>query len=83
MFDGLNFPKPLDEELFDSWLEKGRESHRRYRYLLVIWDELESEYKPVYKETREELEESKNTLKRAGNETLVAAYDLYSESRVV
>ena len=80
MFDGAGFPKSLNEDLFDSWLENGRESKLRYSYLLIIWDELESEYQPVYVESREELN---NYTPSPGRESLVAAYDLYSESRVV
>ena len=80
MFDGADFPKPLDEELFDSWLENGRQSNLRYSYLLIIWDELESDYQPVYVESRDELN---GYTPLPGRESLVAAYDLYSESRII
>ena len=80
MFEGADFPKSLDEEIFDTWLEDGRQSKLNYSYLLIIWNELESEYQPVYVESREELG---NFPKSTGRESLVAAYDLYSESRVV
>ena len=83
MFDGSDFPKSLDEELFDSWLENGRQSKLSYSYLLIIWDELESEYQPVYVESRDELNNyAKHTIS-IGRESLVAAYDLYSESRII
>jgi hypothetical protein len=80
MFDGADFNKSLDEELFDTWLENGRESKLNYTYLLIIWDELESEYRPVYVEGRKEIHEY---IPLPGRELLVAAYDLYSESRIV
>ena len=82
MFEGSNFPKSLDEELFDGWLESGRQQKLSYNYLLIVWDELESEYRPVYVEDREEIDNYTRN-KNIGTELLVAAYDLYSESRVV
>ena len=82
MFDGADFPKSLDEELFDSWLENGRQSKLRYSYLLIIWDELESEYQPVYVESRDELNNYAKHI-APGRESFVAAYDLYSESRII
>ncbi|MFY0652261.1 MAG: hypothetical protein JXQ96_09520 [Cyclobacteriaceae bacterium] len=82
MFDGSDYPKPLDEHLFDTWLENGRMSKIRYGYLLIIWDELESEYKPVYKEDRDSIEEYEGYADSTGQESLIAAYNLYSESRI-
>lgn len=82
MFEGSNFPKSLDEELFDGWLESGRQQKMSYNYLLIVWDELESKYQPVYVEDREEIDNYTRN-KNIGTELLVAAYDLYSESRVV
>lgn len=82
MFEGPDFPKSLDEELFDGWLESGRQQKLSYNYLLIVWDELESEYRPVYVEDREEIDNYTRN-KNIGTELLVAAYDLYSESRVV
>jgi hypothetical protein len=79
MFDGPDFQKSLSEEVFNLWLEKGRQSKIGYHYLLVIWDEYEGEYQPVYSEHREEIE----TYKTSGREKLIAAYDLYSESRII
>ena len=81
MFDGPDFPKSLDEEVFNSWLENGRLSKIGYKYLLVIWDDFESAYHPVYVEHREQIGQyDKSPISR---ERLVAAYDLYSESRIV
>ncbi len=81
MFEGSQFPKSLDEEVFEAWLESGRQRKLSYHYLLIIWNELEMEYQPVYVEDRaaiNDYEKDKNT----GRELLVAAYDLYSESRI-
>jgi hypothetical protein len=47
MFDGPDYPKSLDEELFERWLEKGRQSNLGYKYLLVLWDTLEENFRPM------------------------------------
>ncbi|HYG02729.1 MAG TPA: hypothetical protein VD927_09800 [Chryseosolibacter sp.] len=80
MFDGAGFPKSLDEEVFNLWLENGRQSKIGYHYLLVVWDEYESAYHPVFVSHRDEIESYQ---KSASRERLIAAYDLYSESRIV
>jgi len=80
MFDGRGFPKSLDDEVFNLWLEKGRSSKIGYNYLLIIWDEYESAYRPVYVARRDEISQYKASISR---ELLLAAYDLYSESRIV
>ena len=80
MFDGPGFPKSLDEEVFNSWLEKGRESRLGYKYLLIIWDEYDAEYRPVYAEHRAEIGQYDRS--SLGRERLIAAYDLYSEGNV-
>ncbi len=80
MFDGPDFPKSLDEQVFNSWLENGRLSRIGYKYLLVVWDSYESAYQPVYVEHREAIDGyDRSSLSR---ERLVAVYDLYSESRI-
>ena len=80
MFDGPDFPEALDEEVFNNWLEKGRLSKIGYAYLLVVWDDYESAYHPVYVSHREEIK----TYKTSGiRERFIAAYDLYSESRII
>lgn len=79
MFDTLDYPKSLDEDLFDSWLEKGKDSQLGYQYLLVIWNEWEEDFQPVYLTSRAELNGYKDT---HNQEVAIAAYDLYSESRV-
>ncbi|XOV94916.1 MAG: hypothetical protein ACFHWX_09440 [Bacteroidota bacterium] len=78
MFKAL-YGKSLDEETFETWLEKGRSSNLGYQYLLVLWDTLEEEYQPSYTDTRDKLTQYQN---HGGREVLVAAYELYSESRV-
>ena len=83
MFQTPEHPKSLDEEVFNSWLEKGRESKFGYKYLLVIWDAYESDYRPVYTEHRDELTQYQTHDTSSGMERLVAVYDLYSESRIV
>ena len=80
MFETLNFDKALDEELFDTWLENGRNSRLGYQYLLIIWHTMEEDFKPKYIEQREDIEEYRNPV--LAQETLVAVYDLYSESRI-
>ncbi len=83
MFEGASFPKSLDEQLFENWLENGRQSRIPYAYLLIIWDDIEGEYQPVYIETREEIDGYDRYTNTPGRQLLVAAYDLYSESRIV
>jgi hypothetical protein len=83
MFDGSNFPKSLDDDLFNLWLENGRASNMSYHYLLIIWDRYDSKYQPVYADSRDRIAEYEKYGMSAGRESLVAAYDLYSESRVM
>jgi hypothetical protein len=83
MFDGPDYPKSLSEEIFNQWLEKGRQSKMSYEFLLVLWDEYESAYRPVYVSRREEIEQQGAKRTSSAREWLVAAYHLYSESRVI
>jgi len=83
MFDGPEHPKSLDEQVFNSWLEKGRESKIGYNYLLIVWDAYESDYRAVYVEHRDEISQYQKHDTSSGMERLVAAYDLYSESRII
>jgi hypothetical protein len=82
MFDSPDFPKSLDEALFESWFEVGRVSKISYAYLFILWDEVEGKYFPVFAEHRSEI----NGFEKYGDspvrQVLVAAYDLYSGSRV-
>lgn len=79
MFEGPDYPKALDEGIFNQWLEKGRSSKIAYSHLLILWDDYESAYQPVYVAARNEIESYKRSSSR---ERFVAAYDLYSESRI-
>lgn len=83
MFDSPDFPKSLDETLFNIWLENGRSSKISYSHLLVVWDEFDSAYQPVYVESGEEIDTFQKYGTLTVRESLIAAYDLYSESRVV
>ena len=82
MFNGSEFPASLDEEVFASWLEEGRSSLLSYQYLLIIWDELEAAYQPVYEAQRDKIETYERYQQATGRESLIAAYDLFSESRI-
>lgn len=83
MFDSPDYPQALDEALFDSWLETGRESKIPYAYLLIVWDEIDGKYLPVFAENRIEIEGYEKYGGSPVRQLLVAAYDLYSESRVL
>ena len=82
MFNSPDYPKSLEESKFESWLEEGRESKLSYTHLLIIWSELDNEYKPVYVESRDAIKKYEKFGESIGQESLVAAYDLYSESRI-
>ena len=82
MFDSPDYPKPLPESLFESWFEQGRNSLIPYAYLLVIWDEIEGEYLPVFVERRGDIDSFEKYGESPAIQTLIAAYDLYSEGRV-
>jgi hypothetical protein len=49
----------------------------------VIWDDIEGEYQPVYAEDRTDIDQYDRYTNTPGRQLLVAAYDLYSESRIV
>lgn len=83
MFDGPDFPKSLSEETFNEWLEKGRQSKIGYEYLLILWDEYEAGYRPMYVSQRNDIEDYNTERTASTREWLVAAYNLYSESRIV
>ena len=83
MFNGPDFPKSLDEEVFSLWLENGRLSKIGYNYLLIVWDQYDALYRPVYAEHRDEIGEYETYKSSTTRESLVAAYDLYSESRII
>jgi len=82
MFNGPDFPKVLEEETFSQWLEEGRSNKIAYSYLLIIWDEYDAAYRPVYAQHRDEISQYEKYKTSTSRESLVAAYDLYSESRI-
>ncbi len=82
MFEGPDFPQPIKEETFQSWLEHGRESKIGYSYLLVVWNVYDEKYNPVYVENRNAIDDYERYPEARGAEALVAAYDLYSEGRI-
>ncbi|MFD2201963.1 hypothetical protein [Shivajiella indica] len=83
MFEGPDYPHSLSESLFDAWLEQGRSSRIPYSYLLIVWDDLEGKYIPIFVETRAEIKDYPRYGDSPENQLLVAAYDLYSEGRVL
>ena len=80
MFESQGYSKALDEDLFEQWLEKGRSHKLGYQFLLIIWNIQEDDYQPVFLEKREEI---LSYTKDSYHEVAVAAYDVFSESRVV
>ncbi|MDI1324881.1 MAG: hypothetical protein PSV36_19210 [Algoriphagus sp.] len=78
-----DFPQALDEALFDSWLETGRASKISFAYLLIVWDEIDGKYLPVFAENRSEVKGFEKYGNSPVRQLLVAAYDLHSESRIV
>ena len=82
MFEGRDYPKSLDEDQFEEWLEQGRANPINYEYMLIIWDEFEGEYRSDYVESRGQLMNRPLYGKEIAQETVVAVYDLYSESRI-
>lgn len=83
MFEGPNYPQPLDESILDEWMEKGRASKIPFAYIIIIWDELETAYLPVFVEKHSEIQKYPRYGQAPDHQLLVAAYDLYSETRVV
>ena len=82
MFDGPDYPKSLEEDTFNSWLENGRLDKLGHRYLLIIWDVYDAQYRPVYASDHNEIEKYQAYRSAVGRESLIAAYDLYSESKI-
>ena len=82
MFEGAEYPQSLDESTLERWFEQGRSSRIPYTYLVIIWDDRESSYSPVFLEERVELDNYSKDDRGYSNQWFVAAYDLFSESRV-
>ena len=83
MFEGRDYPKALDEDQFESWLEEGRQNPINFEYMLVMWDDFEAEYRPKFVESRSDLSNLSVYGRDIAQETVIAVYDLYSESRIV
>lgn len=82
MFDSREYPKALDEALFEQWLEEGRESKMSYEYMLVVWDDLESDYHAEYVENRTQISKYPFWGEASGHSSIIAVYDLFSEARI-
>ena len=82
MFESRDYPKSLEESTFELWLQKGRDSKISYTLLLVLWDEGEQEYLPKYAESKDEIQSYEKYELSYGRQSLVAAYDLYSEGKI-
>ena len=78
MFESLGYSKSLNEDEFNSWLEKGRESKLGYYYLLVMWCDWDKEFKPIYCTDSDSLKSRIDS----SSDDFIAAYDLYSESMI-
>lgn len=83
MFDSSEYPQSLDEQLFEQWLEAGRESRIPYAYMLLLWDETSTCYRPLYVEERAAIHAHPRFGSSPEHQTMIAAYDLFSESRIV
>lgn len=53
-----------------------------YRFMVVVWDSYDKAYKPIYVEDHEALYQFERFGDTANREAMVAAYDIYSESKV-
>ncbi|OEK06706.1 hypothetical protein [Roseivirga misakiensis] len=84
MFDGPDYRKSLDEDVFDEWLEAGRSSKLNSEFMLVVWDDQDQNYYPEYVRDRAAIETSGLEYYGQTNDirSVVAIYHLYSESRV-
>ncbi len=84
MFDSPEFPKSLGEDVFEAWLEKGRESPITYEYMLIVWDGTIDSYQPLYAEDREDVKEKNPGFygESPTHTATIAIYDLFSESKL-
>ena len=79
MFESEGFGQSLEESQFELWLEQGREHRFGYHYLVVLWDYQDESFKPLY---LEDVSDVRNYNPDVNREVVVAAYDVYSESKV-
>lgn len=82
MFENAENTISLEEEVFDEWLEKGKESRIGYHYMLVVWNEFDSKYQPIYSESRDQMVTQVRVVNDSSTEALLAVYDLYSETKL-
>lgn len=78
MFESSTSQRSLDEALFENWLENGRSHKLGYQYMMVIWDAFTEDFRSVYLFERADL----YSYVSPQSEEVLAAYDLYSESRM-
>lgn len=82
MFDYPEFPHSLDENTFESWLERGRASKIPYTFILIFWDERQLRFFPEYVESRDEIELNFGDSVTAYDQRLIAVYDIFSGTRI-
>jgi hypothetical protein len=82
MFESPDYPQPLREDVFQSWMENGRSSKIGYHFLLIVWNVYDETYQPVFVESRDAIASYDRYPNAKGAEALIAAYDLYSEARI-
>lgn len=70
--------EPLDEQIFEDWLEKGREDRFGFHYMIILWNEWDKAYKPMYTSSRNEALQYRTD----SRESVISVYDLFSESRI-
>ena len=84
MFDSSEFPDSLEEDVFEAWLEKGRDSPITYEYMLIVWDETTNSYHPLYAEDRDDVKEKNPGFwgESPMHTATIAIYALFSESKL-
>ncbi|EIM78531.1 hypothetical protein A3SI_03383 [Nitritalea halalkaliphila LW7] len=82
LFQSPDYPAPLSETRFHHWLEAGRASKMPYAYMAILWDELEGAYQVLYLEERKEVLALPRYNQSPERQTLIAAYDLYTEGKI-
>ena len=83
MFEGPSYPNALDESVFEEWLKKWCLRKTPFAYLLVIWDKLDRTYITAYVAKQSEHQNFARYGQAPDHQPLVAAYGLFSETRVV